>query len=452
MRLALAALGFCVLLVCATSAYAAETADWLPLKGTYSNAIGCTWNNGCAGGYHGYQAIDFLVPTGTKVYASGPGTIIQSYNSCAPTNSPGCNGDAGNWVVIAHPDGRQSYYVHLSSVVKASGTVSRGDLIGYSGASGFQVSPDVPPHLHYEERINGSHISPGPMKAVHGTALKQYPNLLGYDNWSSVPAWGNLTIRNDAFKPPVSAWNGVGSAKFLGGDKLTAGQRLHANEYILSNNAQYALVMQKDGNLVLYGHGQAGSGRALWNSKTAGHPGANLVVQGDGNIVIYYNGKALWNTRTVGTVVNRLVMQDDGNLMAYTGSGGHEWASNTAGHPTYSFKGTATLQAGQRLYSKEYLRSGDKRYALLMQEDGNLVLYGPGYHVLWNSRTSGHPGANLVVQGDGNVVIYGGGKALWNTKTVGTGVTRLVVQGDGNLVAYTSTGHARWASNTNGHI
>jgi hypothetical protein len=210
--------------------------------------------------------------------------------------------------------------------------------------------------------------------------------------------------------------------------------------------------MQNDGNLVLYGHG-----RAVWNSKTAGHSGAYLVVQGDGNIVIYdRSGKALWNTRTVGTGVNRLVMQDDGNLVAYTGSSQAKWASNTVRNPHLTFQGSDRLVTGQILRAGQYIQSKDKRYTLLVQTDGNLVLYGPGYHVLWSAGVGGQGSADsfLGMQSDGNVVLYKyrGGRALWASNTVGTGVTRLVMQTDGNLVAYTASGQAKWASKTAGKI
>lgn len=54
------------------------------------------------------------------------------------------------------------------------------------------------------------------------------------------------------------------------------------------------LVMQRDGNLVVYlGH------KALWSSGTWGHPGARLVLQRDRNLVIYSAaGRALWATGT----------------------------------------------------------------------------------------------------------------------------------------------------------
>lgn len=54
------------------------------------------------------------------------------------------------------------------------------------------------------------------------------------------------------------------------------------------------LVMQADGNLVLY----AGR-RAIWATHTDGHPGSHLVLQYDGDLVIRSStGKILWQTGT----------------------------------------------------------------------------------------------------------------------------------------------------------
>jgi hypothetical protein len=55
---------------------------------------------------------------------------------------------------------------------------------------------------------------------------------------------------------------------------------------------------------------------------------------------------------------------------------------------------------------------------VVLQEDGNLVMYDAQQEAVWTSNTSGFPGANLVVQDDGNVVIYDGtGVPLWGTDT-----------------------------------
>jgi hypothetical protein len=50
--------------------------------------------------------------------------------------------------------------------------------------------------------------------------------------------------------------------------------------------------MQSDGNAVVYG-----SGRALWFTRSSGNPGARMVMQGDGNLVVYSTaGRALWQS------------------------------------------------------------------------------------------------------------------------------------------------------------
>lgn len=106
----------------------------------------------------------------------------------------------GNYIVISHPDGRQSRYLHLSSrIVKTVGaTVGRGAQIGYSGGSGF--SSDLSAHLHYDEQINGSRVTPGSMKARHGNSIVQYPHVFGYTYWYNLPAWSARGLRNDSFR------------------------------------------------------------------------------------------------------------------------------------------------------------------------------------------------------------------------------------------------------------
>jgi hypothetical protein len=54
---------------------------------------------------------------------------------------------------------------------------------------------------------------------------------------------------------------------------------------------------QADGNLVLYAPGSI----PLWASNTAGHGGAQLVMQAGGNLVVAAPGsRPLWASNTVG--------------------------------------------------------------------------------------------------------------------------------------------------------
>ncbi|HLA19516.1 MAG TPA: M23 family metallopeptidase, partial [Dehalococcoidia bacterium] len=58
----------------------------------------------------------------------------------------------GNSVIIDHGAGLLTGYHHMSSIAVSAGQeITKGDLVGYVGATGF-VSGD---HLHWEARIHG---------------------------------------------------------------------------------------------------------------------------------------------------------------------------------------------------------------------------------------------------------------------------------------------------------
>jgi hypothetical protein len=98
-------------------------------------------------------------------------------------------------------------------------------------------------------------------------------------------------------------------------------QTLHEGEALHSSDGRYDLLMQTDGNLVLYDHGTA-----IWSTNTLGNPGSSLVMQGDGNLVVYRpNGTAIWNTNTWGTAADRLVLYDDGDLVLLDPTGQVIW-------------------------------------------------------------------------------------------------------------------------------
>ena len=63
-------------------------------------------------------------------------------------------------------------------------------------------------------------------------------------------------------------------------NKLTPGETLQPGWY-LNSGSGYRLVMRTNGNLA-----QIHAGRTVWSSGTAGHPGATLTMQADGNLVV----------------------------------------------------------------------------------------------------------------------------------------------------------------------
>lgn len=101
------------------------------------------------------------------------------------------------------------------------------------------------------------------------------------------------------------------------------------------------------------------------------------------------------------------------------------------------------LQAGEEMYSQ------DGRFRLIMQTDGNFVLY-QGYAALWHTSTSGSGANNLAAfQADGNLVVYNPNQPVWSSGIYSPGAT-LALQNDGNLVIYAINGQPLWASGTGG--
>jgi hypothetical protein len=214
-------------------------------------------------------------------------------------------------------------------------------------------------------------------------------------------------------------------------DSLAPGDRLDPGDFLRSPDGRKRLVMQGDGNVVLYDDDVP-----VWASGTGGNDGAYVVARSDGDFVVFSSGdQALWATGTQGFPGAALRVQDDGNLVAY--QNGHAIWTRYAGYIG------DTLIPGGRLEPGAYLLSSDRRKRFVMQQDGNLVLYGEDTPI-WASGTGGIPGATATMQGDGNLVVSdGGGQARWNSGTADFPGARLSIQDDANMVLY-HQGHAIW--------
>ena len=88
-----------------------------------------------------HNGTDFRATDGTKVMAVFSGTVTAIGNTDLKKS---CY-SYGKWILIKHPNGLSSLYAHLSSQsVRAGESVSKGDIIGYSGRTGYVTGP----HLH----------------------------------------------------------------------------------------------------------------------------------------------------------------------------------------------------------------------------------------------------------------------------------------------------------------
>jgi hypothetical protein len=109
----------------------------------------------------------------------------------------------------------------------------------------------------------------------------------------------------------------------------------------------------------------------------------------------------------------------------------------------------STVPSGGYLDPGQYISSQDLRHQLVMQSDGNLVLYSEG-RVIWATYTVGATNPRLVMQSDGNLVLYSqGGRVLWANMRAGRGPSFLTLQDDKNLVTYSTTSGPTWATYTN---
>ncbi|NUK75736.1 mannose-binding protein, partial [Streptomyces lunaelactis] len=89
-----------------------------------------------------------------------------------------------------------------------------------------------------------------------------------------------------------------------------------------------------------------------------------------------------WSTNRI-----RMVMQSDGNLVVYNEKGKPIWAAMTFG----------------------------ANHRAIFQQDGNLVIHNADDRPIWASKSHGHENAQLVLRADGKVVILHNGGVIWST-------------------------------------
>lgn len=103
------------------------------------------------GVYKLHDGTDFGIPCGTPVRAAAGGTIIEQYY----------NAGYGNRIILANGIKRGASivttYNHLTSFRFGVGRrVSRGEVIGYSGTTGYSTGC----HLHFMVLVNGRTVNP----------------------------------------------------------------------------------------------------------------------------------------------------------------------------------------------------------------------------------------------------------------------------------------------------
>lgn len=115
--------------------------DKIIITQTFGTTAFATQNAQVYGG-KGHNGIDLGIPVGTTLKASRAG-IVRGFGNTDTT----CKGSSyGNWILIDHDNGLSTLYAHLSLIkVSNNQAVNAGQLIGYTGNTGYSTGP----HLHF---------------------------------------------------------------------------------------------------------------------------------------------------------------------------------------------------------------------------------------------------------------------------------------------------------------
>jgi murein DD-endopeptidase MepM/ murein hydrolase activator NlpD len=96
-------------------------------------------------------AVDFAMHRGTRVTAARAGIVAGTRSDSRSSGSTEAFIDVANYVLIQHADGTIAEYAHLKYegvLVNLGDRVEQGQLIGYSGDTGYSKGP----HLHFAVR------------------------------------------------------------------------------------------------------------------------------------------------------------------------------------------------------------------------------------------------------------------------------------------------------------
>lgn len=199
--------------------------------------------------------------------------------------------------------------------------------------------------------------------------------------WSA----GTYRFPNGTTIPPV--WCSVG-------DTLYVGQMLTEGQCLVSKTGM-TFAQMNNGELQIYDYQLS---QLTWVSSTYGHPGGYAVMQADGRLVIYSaTNTQLWSSPTSGTGVNNVaILHADGRLIVNSVA----WSTNTSQGLTSGGIAHPTCDIGNAIGATGIVGPGgcvvstNGHYELLVQTDGNLVLYNRAVspmQVLWQTGTATTP-------------------------------------------------------------
>ena len=161
-------------------------------------------NTGSHTGFGGW-AWDFGMPAGTAVLAAHDGTVRAVKGDSVTGGCDANFAEYANYVIIDQGSGYESLYLHLRGVVVAAGRkVKRGEVVGYSGETGWSCGA----HLHFQ--------------------IQRSPAGGGGTGWYNESIHDYFWDRGDAWDPApgmmASSRNGAGGTPRTAEEPATAGE------------------------------------------------------------------------------------------------------------------------------------------------------------------------------------------------------------------------------------
>ncbi|MGR8930997.1 MAG: peptidoglycan DD-metalloendopeptidase family protein [Gammaproteobacteria bacterium] len=100
-----------------------------------------------------HYAVDIMMPIDTPIYAAREGVIMEVQDDFYKSGTLQAYAKMANSIRILHDDGSMAVYAHLQlekAQVHQGLRVKAGELIAYSGNTGFTTGP----HLHFAVQVN----------------------------------------------------------------------------------------------------------------------------------------------------------------------------------------------------------------------------------------------------------------------------------------------------------
>jgi murein DD-endopeptidase len=154
----------------------------------------------------GEPGTDYAVVVGTPIRAATAGIIVDRKDSTTTAT--------GRYLALRTDDGNYIRYLHLqSSAVSLGARVTRGQVIAYSGASGFGSEAGYGPHVHVSLWIGGTplqlgftnsvdfenYVEGGPIQPpsedpvpIHQSSTYLWDAVVPRGVWTRIPVASNL--------------------------------------------------------------------------------------------------------------------------------------------------------------------------------------------------------------------------------------------------------------------